>query len=64
MKLHEIKTAVDSGQVVHQHHSGYQVIKDKLGQYLITYKHSEWAISLTWTDGETMNGQEEEFYLG
>ena len=64
MTLQEIKTALDNGLKVYHQHEGYPVIKDKIGQYLITYKYNDWAICLTWKDGVTMNGKEEEFFLG
>lgn len=63
MTLEEIKTAVDNGQRVYQTHKGYEVIKDKLGQYLITYKYNDYCIGLTWRDGVTLNGKEEEFFI-
>ena len=64
MTLDEIKSAIDSGKRVYQHHKGYEVIKDNLGQYLITYKYNDFCIGLTWRDGVTMNGKEEEFFVG
>jgi len=64
MTLEEIKRALDEGKKVFHQHEGYPVIKDRIGQYLITYKYNEWAIGLTHQDGRTMNGKEEEFYIG
>ncbi len=64
MTLDEIKKAVDDGHKVHQHHEGYQVIRSKFGEYLINWVGSDWYIGLTWQDGKTMNGKEDEFYIG
>jgi len=64
MTLDEIKTAVDQGLKVNQHHAGYEVIRSKFGEYLIHWVGSEWYIGLTWQDGQTMNGKEEEFFIG
>lgn len=64
MTLDEIKSAVDKGLKVHQTHEGYQVIKSKFGEYLITYKYNEWCIGLTWRDGVTLNGTEDQFFIG
>lgn len=61
----EIKAAIDSGVRVFQHNSGYEVIKDSIGQYLIAFmRGTPWEnyIGLTWTDGTTLNGKPEEFY--
>jgi len=73
----EIKAAVDSGVRVFQHNSGYEVIKDSIGQYdpsdrnqtsglyLIAWLHGTpqaHYIGLTWNDGTTLNGKAWEFY--
>lgn len=62
MTLAEIKTALAEGKRVYQHHKGYEVKRDSLGQYLITYKYNGYCIGLTWLDGVTMNGKEEDFF--
>ena len=62
MTLDEIKSAVDQGRKVYNGHKGYEVIRSKYGEYLIHYRGSEWYIGLTWKDGVTMNGKEEEFF--
>ena len=64
MTLDEIKTALAQGKRVFQHHEGYEVIRDNLGQYLITHKYNDYCIGLTWQDGKTMNGQPDEFFIG
>lgn len=64
MNLQEIKDAVDAGKTVHWSNPGYKVIKDDLGRYLIEseFSGSKSWIGLTWTDGVTLNGKEEEFF--
>jgi hypothetical protein len=65
MTLEEIKAAVEAGKTVYHQTDDYQVIKDGLGQWFITYLHgSRYTIGLTWRDGVTMNGKPEEFYIG
>jgi len=64
MNLEQIKQAIARGDTVHWSNSAYDVICDKLGQYLICCNQNESCIGLTWRDGVTMNGSEDEFYLG
>lgn len=63
MNLAEIKAAVDRGYKVFWGNKGYQVIKDNIGEYLIVYLPTGDAIGLTHRDGQTLNGQPEEFFL-
>lgn len=63
MTLEEIKAAVDAGKTVHNQSEYYTVVKDKFGRYLIVGMN-QYAIGLTWTDGVTMNGKPEEFFIG
>jgi len=63
MTLEEIKTAVDAGNGVHWVNSGYVVMRDGLGQYLITFKRNGSAIGLTSRDGIRLNGEPEEFFV-
>lgn len=63
MSLDEIKAAVEAGNTVHWKHSGYVVIKDGLGQFLVKCTSNDSCIGLTWKDGQTMNGQEEDFFF-
>lgn len=63
MTLQEIKDAIDSGKKVCWSNDMYDVIKDKLGQYLIVCSSNQHTIGLTWADGVTMNGKEEDFYI-
>lgn len=62
MTLDQIKQAIDQGQKVYWSNTSYEVIKDKIGQYLIKYKPNNYCIGLTWTDEVTLNGQEDEFF--
>jgi hypothetical protein len=62
MTLTEIKEAVESGKRVYWSHSGYEVIKDRIGQWLIVCRFNSDCIGLTWQDGVTMNGKESDFY--
>ena len=64
MNLEQIKQAIARGDKVHWSNSAYDVICDKLGQYLIRCNLNDSCIGLTWRDGVTMNGDEDEFYLG
>lgn len=63
MNLSEIKAAVDSGKTVHWSNDGYTVIKDKGGKYLVLFVFTGDCIGLTWEDGKTLNGREENFFL-
>ena len=63
MTLQEIKDAVDAGKIVHWMNDGYIAHKGKYGQYLVTFKANDSAIGLTWSDGVTLNGSEDEFYI-
>lgn len=58
----DIKAAVESGQKVHWKHEGYQVLKDSIGQWHIKCLQNENCIGLTHQDGETLNGEIDEFY--
>lgn len=58
----DIKKAVDDGHDVFHQNSAYRVIKDNIGQYLITHSNG-FAIGLTWRDGITLNGKLDEFII-
>lgn len=64
MTLDEIKAAIDAGKRVHWANTGYEVIKDCHGRYLIVWQEDKNAIGLTWRDGVTMNGKPEQFFIG
>jgi hypothetical protein len=62
MNLQEIKDAVTEGKNVYWANKRYKVVKDKIGQWLITCDGGS-AIGLTHQDGVTMNGEEDEFFM-
>lgn len=62
MTLQEIKDAINEGKSVHWVNEGYTVIKGK-HEYLISHARGH-CIGLTWADGKTLNGKEEDFYIG
>ena len=61
MTTQEIKDALAAGKKVYWHNSAYEVIKDSKDQYLIRHTNGS-CIGVTWADGETLNGKEEQFY--
>ena len=63
MTLEEIKAAVEAGRKVYWSNKGYQVIKDKLGQWLVKYEPTGHCWGLTHTDEVTMNGRPEDFFM-
>ena len=64
MKLSEIKAAVLSGETVHWNNPLYVVVHSKkTNEFLVKCTDNDSCIGLTWKDGVTMNGKEEEFYL-
>jgi len=66
MNLEEIKAAVDAGVTVHWAQPNYVVVKGKqqfADEYLIKCLNNDNVIGLTWRDGVTLNGREDEFYL-
>jgi len=63
MNADEIKAAIEAGKKVFWSNDGYEVIKDKLGQFMIKCIHNGHCIGLTWTDGKTLNGKPEEFFI-
>ena len=63
MTLDQIKAALDAGEKVHWQNRGYNVIKDKIGQYLVVCPSTGGCWGLTHRDGVTMNGKPEEFYI-
>ena len=64
MDIAEIKEAVESGQTVHWASKSYRVLKDNVGQWLIQCVINGHCIGLTWRDGVTMNGEEQQFFIG
>lgn len=63
MTLEEIKAAVKAGIRVYWRNDRYEVIEDSDGQWFICDDDSESYIGLTWSDGVTMNGDGEDFYI-
>jgi len=63
VNLEEIKASVESGQTVHWASQAYRIIKDDVGQWLIQCDINGYCIGLTWRDGVTMNGEEEQFFV-
>lgn len=65
MDLKQIKQAVCEGKIVHWASEVYIVINPNGGdQWLIKCVLNDSCIGLTWLDGITLNGKEEEFYIG
>jgi len=64
MNLKEIKQAIKENKKVYWSNELYEVIKDKIGQYLIICKDNDYCIGLTWKDGKTLNGDEKDFFIG
>ncbi len=69
MNADEIRAAVDRGETVHWSHAGYVVEKwqptflHPEGNYTIVCLHNQHAIGLTWQDGQTLNGANDDFYI-
>ena len=63
MTLQEIKNAVLAGETVHWMNSGYVVYEDSAGQWFIVCTTNDSAIGLTYLNGLTLNGKEEQFYI-
>jgi len=62
MTLNEIKQAISEGRKVYHGNKNYEVIRDKIGQYLIVCSFNGYTIGLTHKDGQTMNGEEADFF--
>lgn len=63
MTLEEIKDAVNSGKKVCCVTTAYDVIVDKLGQWLIVCSINDFTTGLTHQDGVTMNGKPRDFFI-
>ena len=67
MKLEEIKAAVRSGKKVCWASDIYEVklhhFRDGSENWVVTCIPNNHSIGLTWRDGVTMNGKEEQFYV-
>jgi hypothetical protein len=63
MTIDAIKAAVDAGRTVHWANTGYVVIRDSLGEYLIRYTPNGHCIGLTNRAGDKLNGAPEQFFI-
>lgn len=63
MTLDEIKKALADGKKVYWSNTGYEVIKDSLGQYLIRFKANNYCVGLTHSDGVTLSDDESTFFV-
>lgn len=63
MTLNEIKAAVEKGFEVFWRIPEYKIVKDNLGQWLIVCALNNSVIGLTWSDGVTLNGDPDDFYI-
>ena len=63
MTLPEIKAAVLEGKTVCWSNTGYIVIRDNIGQWLIKFTPNDFYIGLTHRDGITLNGKETDFFI-
>jgi hypothetical protein len=61
--LQEIKDAVLAGKRVCWSTPAYEVVHDKLGQWLVRCVINGSCIGLTWRNGVTLNGRESEFFV-
>jgi len=52
----QIRDLTDAGVTVYCGNTGYEVIKDNIGQYMIRCKSNDYCVGLTWQDGVTLNG--------
>lgn len=62
MKLERIKELVSAGVTVHWGNIGYEVIKDRLGQYMIFCSRTNSYTGLTDVN-DVMNEYEEDFFV-
>ena len=63
LSLSDIETAIYNGFTVYWKNSNYQVIKDKIGQYLIKCSSNSHCVGLTKADG-TLRDDPKDFFLG
>lgn len=63
MTLREIKAAVESGRRVFWCNPGYEVVRDRVGQWIIKCHINGSCCGLTWRDEYTLNGEQEDFYM-
>lgn len=64
MNVLEIRRAVDEGLIVCWTSVDYRVLKNPgTDSYFINCKPTGHTIGLTWADGKTLNGKEDEFFI-
>ena len=64
MTLQEIKAAVMAGHTVHWANTAYIVkYAPAIDEFLIYCLLNGTCIGLTWQDGTTMNGREDQFFM-
>lgn len=65
MTLQEIVAAVNAGKLVRWGNRAYRVVPhtQDVKRWLIVCEINDHAIGLTWVDGETMNGEEKDFFI-
>ena len=63
MTLDEIKLAIATGNRVFWATHNYEIIHDSIGQWMIWSRFNDHYIGLTWTDGVTVNGEPEQFFI-
>tara|TARA_R110000851_G_scaffold119517_2_gene247359 strand:+ start:68 stop:274 length:207 start_codon:yes stop_codon:yes gene_type:complete len=67
MTIQEIKQAILEGLIVHWSNDSYQVqtsgAKDNILNYNIVCLTNNSCTGLTWLDGVTLNGNEQDFYI-
>jgi hypothetical protein len=61
--LQTICGSVIQGKTVHWSNENYVVIRDDIGQWMIQCVKNGHCIGLTWSDGSTLNGKEDDFYV-
>ena len=63
MSFSDIEMAIYNGYTVHWKSSNYQVVKDKIGQYLLKCLSNSYCVGLTRTDG-TLVEDPKDFFIG
>ena len=64
MTLQEIQSAVQAGQTVHWKTKAYEIVHDKIGQWLVICRETGGCWGLVWADKTTMNGKPWDFFIG
>ncbi|QDT23517.1 hypothetical protein [Gimesia chilikensis] len=63
MKLEQIKKEVEMGKSVYWKNHSYKVVLTSKGEWFIKCLINNHCIGLTWADGVTLNGNEEDFFM-